>query len=325
MHSASRIPAPLVESAAERLVSVPARARRAAARQLIEAAPAHGIDLSLLWGVVDWSASPPRVAQVCLLVPTSGRTAMVYVSGQDDAPSAADPATQHHNRVDAITAAFAEVDEHLSDRIRLCQTLVSPRETWSLTACLEAGMQEVAQLDYLRLRLDLASHEAGEAAMPSGVRVRPIGDLKIPAERDTLARALERSYIDTLDCPALCGMRETGDVIQSHLSTGQHDPALWWVIELDDQPEGALLLSPFPDQRLVELVYVGWSPVLRGRGLGGILMSRAIASARRTGAVEMTCAVDMRNEPALRLYDRFGFVPIDHRHALVRPTLETAR
>jgi ribosomal protein S18 acetylase RimI-like enzyme len=320
MRPASRIPAPLVESAAERLVNVPPRSRRAAARQLIEAAPAHGIDLSMLWGVLDTNTPLPRVAQVCLLVPTPGRTAVVYLSGMDDATHAADPATQHLERVSCLQAAFRDVDRELAGEIALCQSLVSPQESTTLAACLEAGMFEVADLEYLRRRLDVKHEIKGVEDLPAGVTVRLAGDMTDPHMRDALGKALERSYVDTRDCPALCGLRRTADVIQSHLSTGQHDPALWWVVELDGEPEGALLLSPFPEQGLVELVYVGWSPPLRERGLGRILMSRAIEAAREYGAAEMTCAVDVRNDPALALYERFGFAKADRRHALVRPT-----
>ena len=95
-------------------------------------------------------------------------------------------------------------------------------------------------------------------------------------------------------------------------------PALWWVVYRADQPEGALLLSPFPDQGSVELVYLGLGPSLRGRGLGKLLMVRAIDAARRSGAMDMTCAVDMQNLRALRLYAGLGFRSIDRRVALVR-------
>lgn len=311
-----RIPAPLILSAAERLVSVPARSRRAAARQLIESAPAHGIDLSLIWGTIDDSGPSLRVTQACLVVPTPGRTAMIYLSGPDDAQHAPDPSTQHEHRVATLSAAFDAIKQLMSDRVVLAQALVAPIEHWASEACLDAGMQPIAELSYQKLVIP--PERLPNPPLPPGVELRSAGDVTQPGPRAALARALECSYVDTLDCPELCGLRLVDDVIDSHRATGCHDPALWWVVYLRDQPEGALLLSPFPEQSSVELVYLGIGPELRGNGLGQVLMEHGIDAAWRAGAIEMTCAVDMHNPRALRLYKRLGFRSIDRRVALVR-------
>ncbi len=316
MIHAQRIPAPLIESAAERLVSVPARSRRTAARQLIEAAPAHGIDLSLVWGTVDDSGASPRVTQACLVVPTPGRTAMIYISGPDDAQRAPDSSTQHEHRVATLCAAFNAIEELMPDRVTLAQALVAPVEHWAHLACLDAGMQQIAELSYQKLVIP--PERLPNPPLRHGVELRPAGDVSEPGPRAALARALERSYIDTMDCPDLCGLRAVDDVIDSHRATGRHDPSLWWVVYLHGQPEGALLLSPFPEQSSVELVYLGIGPELRGGGLGHVLMEHAIDAAACAGALEMTCAVDMQNPRALRLYKRLGFRSIDRRLALVR-------
>lgn len=295
---------------------MPARSRRVAARQLIEAAPAHGIDLSLIWGTIDHSGALPRVTQACLVVPTPGRTAMIYISGPDDAPRAPDPSTQHAHRVATLCAAFDAIRESMPDRVALAQALVSPVEHWAHLACLDAGMQQVAELSYQKLVIP--TERLPNPPLPHGVELCPVGDVSEAGPRAALARALERSYIDTQDCPDLCGLREVDDVIDSHRATGSHDPALWWVVSLRGQPEGALLLSPFPEQASIELVYLGVGPVLRGRGLGQVLMEHAIDAAAQAGASEMTCAVDTQNPRALRLYRRLGFRSIDRRLALVR-------
>lgn len=316
MIQAQRIPAPLIESAAERLVSVPARSRRAAARQLVESAPAHGIDLSLIWGTIDDSGPAPRVTQACLVVPTPGRTAMIYVSGPDDALRAPDSSTQHEHRVATLCAAFDAIAVSMRDRIALAQALIAPVEHWARRACLDAGMRQIAELSYQKLVIP--AERLPNPALPPGVELRTAGDVNEPGPRAELAQALERSYIDTRDCPDLCGLRDVEDVIDSHRATGRFNPALWWVVYRCGKPEGALLLSPFPDQSSVELVYLGIGPELRGNGLGRVLMEHAIDAAAQAGAIEMTCAVDMQNPRALRLYERLGFRSIDRRLALVR-------
>lgn len=314
MPSAQRLPPSLVESAAERLVSVSPRQRRAAARQLIRTAPQFGIDLSLIWGTID--PGTQAVGQACLLVPAAGRTGMVYLSGPDERfPEGPD---QDAARLAVLEAAFAEIDTTLADRVRLVQALVSPAEPWASRACEEAGMRPIGNLAYLRLALPSHAPEPGDA--PGGVRIRPVGDIDDPADRRALAVALERSYIDTLDCPGLCDLREIDDVIESHRATGEFDPALWWVVEHEHEPQGALLLARYREQSVLELVYIGLSPALRGRGVGRALMQRAVHAAVAAGVAEMTCAVDTNNAGAIRLYDAFGFRRFDARLALVRPT-----
>ena len=76
-------------------------------------------------------------------------------------------------------------------------------------------------------------------------------------------KALERSYVDTLDCPELCGLRVVDDVLESHRSVGVFDPGMWWLVMAEDEPEGCMLLSACPEQNAVELVYLGISPRLR--------------------------------------------------------------
>lgn len=114
-------------------------------------------------------------------------------------------------------------------------------------------------------------------------------------------------------------MRTTADVLASHKAAGEFDPALWWVLELDGKPEGCCLMSPSPSQRALELVYLGLSPRVRGLGLGKRLLALGIAHAGATHrAWAVHCAVDQRNEPARKLYERFGFEETGRREALVR-------
>ena len=63
----------------------------------------------------------------------------------------------------------------------------------------------------------------------------------------------------------------------------------------------------------VELAYLGVVPSARGRGLGRELMAFALSEAAHRGASSVTVSVDSRNELALRLYQRGGFVEMDRR------------
>ena len=99
-----------------------------------------------------------------------------------------------------------------------------------------------------------------------------LNELGLDAAAPELLEALESSYQDTLDCPELCGLRETPDVLDSHRSTGVFDPALWWMVHVNGQARGCALFNRCPEQRTIELVYLGLSPELRGRGLGKWLL-----------------------------------------------------
>jgi ribosomal protein S18 acetylase RimI-like enzyme len=152
-----------------------------------------------------------------------------------------------------------------------------------------------------------------------GITVRPLASVQRGhPDRALLAEALDRSYEATLDCPGLCGMRETDDVIDSHLSTGQFDPSMWWLVLSDGAAHGCALFNPCPEQGTVELVYLGLSPRVRGRGLARMLLAHGLARLGGPGQLSVTCAVDRRNAPAIALYRRAGFGEFSGRIAYVK-------
>jgi ribosomal protein S18 acetylase RimI-like enzyme len=79
-----------------------------------------------------------------------------------------------------------------------------------------------------------------------------------------------------------------------------------------------MLLSACPEQNLIELVYLGLAPPLRARGIGGSLLRMAFTEVSRRPEKSMTCAVDLRNHPALRLYESAGFQQFSTRVPMVR-------
>lgn len=320
-----RVGPELLPDAARRLVPQRAHDPAAASRRFLDNARAHGLDLSLIWACIDRPGSAGQtVRQAILAVPGSGRTAALFLSeppvGGDPDPSAA---TRERMRLlDHVCDWFAR---HMPERVRLAQMLPEPRDAWASRALHAARFLFVGSLSYLRRPARLLEFERGlppQPDWPPGVRVERFDQHpdRDAAERD-LIRALDRSYIRTLDCPELCGLRPTRDILESHRATGVWDPALWWTVYHDDQPEGCLLMARCPQTVSSELVYLGLSPVLRGRGIGSRLLAmglRAVCSGPSPG-IEIVCAVDRRNAPALRLYERAGFRPFAERVAFVRP------
>lgn len=286
---------------------------------MLTAAAVHGIDLSLMWATVDRTPSgrPVKARQVCLAVPGAGRTAMLILSG----PAGGDEASEHAERIACVQAACAFLGSPDSGRdVRLVQALPEPPEPWAVQAFEAAGFTKVGDLAYLRRPL-WPPLVVPPPTWPEGITVRTLHSSKAgEPDRALLIAALDRTYEETLDCPELCGLRETADILESHRATGVHDPHFWWLVFLEGVPHGCVLFSKCPDQNTVELVYLGLSPALRGRRIGSKLLDMAIARLGGMPGEHLTCAVDMRNEPARRLYAKSGFTEFGRRIAMVRPT-----
>lgn len=312
---AQKVGRELLRSAAGRIAGSPGSDPADSGTRFLKRARAHGIDLDLFWAV---STNGKDARQAVLVVPQAGRTGMIFLSGPGPERLCGDRAAQHADRVEALRGAIEGTSRALGDDLHLLQALPSPDEWWAIEAYNGAGLLRLGELAYLKRPISAgADRKASRDPWPPGVEVHPIRGAGEEIDWPALRTALERSYIDTLDCPGLCALRETPDVIESHRSAGRFDPSLWWIVTLDGRPEGCILLSPNPDTDSVELVYMGLGPDLRGRGLGVRLLETAIDHAGRLGLAEIACAVDRRNEPARAVYARLGFIEFARRTAFV--------
>lgn len=318
---AQRLGVELQLPGATRLVSQTLPDRELAARKLLANGSQHGIDFGLMFGTVD-AAQPrliDRVRQVCLMVPGSGRTAMFFLSEPAPGGDPGGNAVAYGERVASIAAACGYAERELAASIRLFQALPEPGETWLIGAYLGAGFSQISELEYLR-RPRHWLRKVKPRTLPAGLRFVSVAEVNERDRSRVLITALERTYVQTLDCPELCGMRDAADVLDSHLKTGHFDPKLWTMAMLDGEPQGCLLLSRVPEQRACELVYLGIAPLLRGMGVASGLLAHGLELPLGDGVDSITCAVDGRNNPAKALYDRFGFRPFGRRIALVRPS-----
>lgn len=269
--------------------------------RFLQAAQDHGVQLDEFWGVADTPDAP--LLAVALLVPSPGATVMVFTSPIRD--------TEDVQRVSRLVQTACRQ----TSGVTLAQALFEPGDTRSRSAFTMAGFRSVGELLYLRRDWSNVPAQAASPALPAGVTIENWR----PGLDDDLACALERSYIDTLDCPELCGLRDSCDVIESHRATGEFDPTLWWIVRHNQQPAGALLLNPSPPLDHTELVYLGLAPELRRQGLASTLLRMGIASIADRKSRTIACAVDSRNIPARKLYEREGFREFSRRCAFVLP------
>ncbi|MBL0922243.1 MAG: GNAT family N-acetyltransferase [Phycisphaerales bacterium] len=266
-------------------------------QRFLEAAALHKIDLRNMWASVDPDGRSVR--QVCLAVPGSGRTATMFTSTPGDEPQTAELAS-------VVRAACGAIEGSA-----LAQALLEPVEALAMDAFAQAGFERLADLAYLRRPTPSvsAARRMPEPVLPPGVHVRPLA----PTDEAALPGVLDQTYIDTLDCPRLCELRTTDEVLESHRAAGRFDPTMWWMVDdvSGDAPrtEGVMLFNPCPAQGTIELVYLGLAPALRGRGLALPLLEFGVRQcALRAGSMRtITCAVDRANTPAIRLYERAGF------------------
>lgn len=299
--------------AAERLVSMVAgngRAARAAAERFIVAAGEHKIDLTGLhasYAAHDAAHRTPRPRQVCLAVPGSGATATFFTTN----PESAHDQNELAAVIDAACRSLPET--------RLAQALLTEDEDPVRRAFEGASFHQICDLAYLsgpmHNAVDAAERlNAQRSTWPAGVELIDCAR----ASDEAIITALRSSYEQTLDCPELCALRQTEDVLTSHRAAGLHDPRMWWLVMHHGKPSGAAFLAPMPEQSAIELVYLGLSPQLRGQGLGKAVLAHALLHARRSRERDFQCAVDLRNTPALKLYAGFGLRETGRRRALVR-------
>ncbi len=307
------MPPPLIPEAIARIVARAPDPPQEAAKRFLANAQAHGIDPALCWATID--TAPPRIRQVCLAVPGSGRTANLFLAPPLEG---VDERAQREERVAILHRIAEELASVSQGRVRVVQSLPDPEEPWASEAFLLGGFTHCGTLAYMRTRLR-KGEERVDPSPPTGVTIQGVAELgDISGWRPRLERALDASYVGSLDCPELWGLRETSDVLDSHLATGEWDPSLWWLIEREGEPAGVAFYNALGDGVGCELVYIGLAPELRGKGLGARLLSLGMHACARLGLREMTCAVDRRNAPALRLYARRGFREFAQREAFVR-------
>jgi ribosomal protein S18 acetylase RimI-like enzyme len=265
--------------------------------EFVQSSAYRRIDLNQMWvaevgGHVVWAALP---------MVSPGRTMLLLSSPPVDKP-VLHPASR---LVDCICDHFSRQDVHLA------QVLIEPEYAHARLFYGQHGFKEIAELIYLQ---GFASRNANPPVLPEPLRLLPYS----PQTHPLFVDAISRSYRQSLDCPALSGLRDMEDVVAGHKATGDFDPALWQLLVGNEHPLGVVLLSRIPQTDAMELVYLGLAPEARGRGLGRLLMQEAVHLVLADSRRRLSLAVDSRNSPALKLYFQMGMQRITARVAMIR-------
>jgi ribosomal protein S18 acetylase RimI-like enzyme len=239
-------------------------------------------------------------AWLALLLP--GRVAMVML------PSCHRRGLEAADQRAAVAAGVAA----LSDQdLYFAQALLENEDTYQQRLLEEFGFHRLTTLRYMQRA---CAWPPWDWPKTSGVEWIAYEQ----ASREEFGRTLMATYVESSDCPELTGIRPVEEVLASHRATGPFDPRLWELVRVEGRIAGCILLSELTFGPLLEIVYLGVVPELRGRGVGALLMRRALRHAQLRGAAELMVVFDARNSPAGRLYERFGFEQVSEREAYVR-------
>jgi mycothiol synthase len=309
------------------------RGDRGAAERFVRFAAEHRIRLDAMWGRLD---DIGRIAMTALASPGAGRTATLFATSARHANDIAPLAELIRATLEGITRASAaarsgqlplgaEGEPPALPIIDLVQALVDPAEFRQAEAIGRSGMVRLAELSYLERRTPRGT-DRSTIEWPADIRVERWD----PGNRAEMIATLERSYVGTLDCPALAGLRRGDDVLDGHMQSGTFEPTLWNLLRFVAGPyagrtAGVCLFnsnssppgSAHPTGTL-ELVYFGLVPEARGRGMGRILLQHGLDELRSRPEGAVLLAVDDRNEPAHRLYRDAGFRARFKRIAFIR-------
>jgi putative acetyltransferase len=104
--------------------------------------------------------------------------------------------------------------------------------------------------------------------------------------------------------------RSVGDERRYLKAVRNHPDAAVYVVEHDGEIVGRLSISrdPHPASRHVADLGLMVAASARRQGVGTALLEQAVTWARATGVRKLELHVFPHNAPAIRLYERFGFV-----------------
>ena len=145
-------------------------------------------------------------------------------------------------------------------------------------------------------------------------RLRPTG----ADDRDFLlrvyasAREEELRVVDWSDEQKAAFVQQQFDAQDAYYRE-HYDPATFDVIEVDGEPAGRLYVARWEDE--IRIIDITLLPEHRGRGIGTALLRALLEEAAEAGK-RLSIHVEVNN-PARRLYERLGFVPVEERGVYV--------
>jgi ribosomal protein S18 acetylase RimI-like enzyme len=266
-------------------------------KEYLHLAGLHRCDLGGIW-VAEQAG---RLISAVLPIASPGRTMLLFP-----------PLHVRGEFQERLTRQLIEAvcDRAVAEGIRLAQVLLEVHDSLSFPLVASCSFKRLAELLYLQTQV----RQLRPVPTPDGWT----WDTYRPETQEAFKAIILESYRQSLDCPALNGMRDIDDIMAGHMATGEFDPKLWFLLREREQALGVLLLSRVARCDVMELVYLGVAPQQRGRGVGDLLMRQALYATATRGCGRLSLAVDAGNLPAIKLYWRHGLQAIGRKMALIR-------
>jgi len=195
--------------------------------------------------------------------------------------------------------------------IEMTQAILPSADSSAVPALRHVGFRHLADLLYLACEADRFPAEPPDSG---SLEFEVYGD----SHNRRLAKVIERTYEDTLDCVGLNGVRSMDDIITGYRGTGIFCRENWLIVHRGGQDVGVLLLADHAQAGHWELMYMGLAPEARGHGYGRRITQHAAWLAEKAGVERIVLAVDAANGPARRMYESTGFEIWDRRTVYVR-------
>tara|TARA_A100001391_G_scaffold158497_1_gene116940 strand:+ start:418 stop:1050 length:633 start_codon:yes stop_codon:yes gene_type:complete len=198
------------------------------------------------------------------------------------------------------------------------------------------GFTQLGTLQYLSLNADATglwphrgrqgTNENSGAREQQNVIAIPL-DATDATQMTAFEDLVERTYVDSLDCPPLVQFRTAQDIVRNYRSVETYSPDLWYTVaevcQAGDEPStiGCVILARHPAPSasqpaqinpacVIELVYMGIIPEYRGRDYGKAIIRMITKVCQQHGTERLILAVDQANPPALAIYRRSGMLPL---------------
>jgi len=268
------------------------------------------LDLTSQWlALVDG-----RMVTACTCIESPGRTAVLFLPGQDLAK------TNRKLLADLISHV---VENEAGRGMRLLQCLIQPDDACNRLVLRDVKFTDLTTLLYLEWTADQRADQL-QPGVPDALTGHAVEWITYDAgEHRTFADLIAGTYQDSLDCRGLSGLRHIEDIILGHKSAGRFDPHRWLLLRCDGAAAGCILFGENPVGSALELVYMGVHPRFRRMGIGRYLLQQGLSLACSEGFAAVTLAVDIDNAPALALYESVGFRRTHSRLAMIRPLNST--
>ncbi len=199
--------------------------------------------------------------------------------------------------------------------VEVLRTLASQIEAWNLAIMQamvvdetsivaevfrRAGFQDLCRLEIMESPVDTKE--------PSAART-DLEWVRFESHREEqFASTILQTYEGSQDAPRLTGLRTGREILAGHENSGIFEPEGWWMLRYQGRDAGVILLnSTEEDPDRAELIYMGLVPWAREKGLGNELLGYGFRVAGNLGKKVFRLSVDCANQPAIRLYRKFGF------------------